>query len=139
MLLVFVVVAFVLVTAAGVAAARTAGAAALRWSRWLRWAALAAAAVTATVLAPASASDSGSFAVVLLGVPVALAAIQVGSELVTGHPWAAVDWPTAILALGWALLLALGIGLAFVPAALLQLAAAATATGIGRSARVGPD
>ena len=137
MLLVFVVVAFVLVTAAGVAAARTARPAAIRWSRWLRWAALAAAAVVAAVLAPAAARDSGWFAVVLLGVPVALAAIQVGSELVTGHPMAAVDWLTGILALGWALLLALGVGLAFVPAALLQLAAAATATGIGRTTRIG--
>jgi hypothetical protein len=137
-LLVFLVVAVLLLTAAGVAAARAAGPAALRWSRRLRWAALAAAAVAAGVLAPAAARDSGRFAVVLLGIPVVLAAISAGWELLTGHPRAAVDWAAAILAMGWAMLLALGVGLAFVPAALLQIAAAATATGIGRTTRIGP-
>jgi hypothetical protein len=138
MLPVLVVVASALVTAAGVAAGRTAGPAASGWSRWLRWAALAAAAVAAVVLAPAAARDSGWFAAVLLGVPVALAAIPVGWDLVTGHSPAAVDWPAAILAMGWAVLLALGVGLAFVPAALLQLAAAAMATAPGRTAPAGP-
>jgi hypothetical protein len=128
MLLVLVVVAILLVTAAGVAIARNAGPAAHRWSRWLRWAALAAATVVAAVAAPAAVRDSGWFAVVLLGVPVTLAAIPVGWDLITGQPRAAVDWPAAILAMGWAVLLALGVGLAFVPAALLQFAAAAIAT-----------
>jgi hypothetical protein len=40
--------------------------------------------------------------------------------------------------IGWAVLLALGIGLAFVPAALLQLAAAATASAAERPARTEP-
>jgi hypothetical protein len=128
MLLVLVIGASLLVTAAGMAARRTAGPAARRWSRWLRWAALGAAVVAAAVLAPAAARDSGSFAAVLLGVPVVLAALPVGWDLVTGRLHAAIDWPAAILAMGWAVLLALGIGLALVPAALLQLAAAATAS-----------
>jgi hypothetical protein len=123
MLLVLVIAASLLVAAAGIAAGRTAGPAA-PWSRWLRWAALGAAVVAAAGFAPAAARDSGWFAVVLLGVPVVLAAIPVGWDLVTGRPQAAIDWLAAILTMGWAVLLALGIGLAFVPAALLQLAAA---------------
>jgi hypothetical protein len=137
MLLVLVIGASLLVTAAGMAARRTAGPAARRWSRWLRWAALGAALVAAAALAPAAARDSGRFAAVLLGVPVVLAALPVGWDLVTGRPQAAIDWPAAILAMGWAVLLALGIGLAFVPAALLQLAAA-TASASDRTVRPGP-
>jgi hypothetical protein len=76
--------------------------------------------VAAAALAPAAARDSGRFAAVLLGVPVVLAALPVGWDLVTGRPQAAIDWPAAILAMGWAVLLALGIGLAFVPAALVE-------------------
>jgi hypothetical protein len=128
MLLVLVVAASLLVTMAGMAAGRTAGPAARRWSRWLRWAALGAAVVAAAVLASTVARDSGWFAAVLLGVPVVLAALPVGWDLITGRPQAAIDWSAAILAMGWAVLLALGIGLALVPAALLQLAAAATAS-----------
>jgi hypothetical protein len=109
-----------------------------QWARWLRWAALAAAAVAAVALAPAVARDSGWFATVLLGVPVVLAAIPVGLDWLTGRVWGGVEWLAAILAMGWAVLLALGIGLAFVPAALLQLAAAATAMAPGRTERVGP-
>jgi hypothetical protein len=135
MLVVLVIAASVLVTVAGMLAGRTGGPAARRWSRWLRWAALGAAVFAAAVLAPAAARDSGSFAAVLLGVPVVLAAFPVGWHLVTGRPQAAIDWLAAILAMGWAVLLALGIGLAFVPAALLQLAAAATGSAADRTVR----
>jgi hypothetical protein len=139
MLLVLVIAASLLVTvAAAMAAGRTAGPAARRWSRWLRWAALGAAVVAAAALAPSAARDSGWFAAVLLGVPLVLAALPVGWVLVTGRTQTAIDWPAAILAMGWAVLLALGIGLAFVPAALLQLAAAATASAAGRTVRTGP-
>jgi hypothetical protein len=127
MLGLLVITASLLATIVGIAAARTAGPAACRWSRWLRWAALGAAVVTAAALAPLVVADSGSFAAVLLGVPVVLAALPLGWDLFTGRPHGAIDWPAAVLAMGWAVLLALGIGLAFVPAALLQLAAAATA------------
>jgi hypothetical protein len=141
MLGLLVITASVLVTIVGIAAGRTVGPAARRWSRWLRWAAFGAAVVTAAALASPVVADSGSSAAVLLGVPVVLAALPLGWDLFTGRPHGAVDWPAAVLAMGWAVLLALGIGLAFVPAALLQLAAAATAQrsrpdrGDGRSNR----
>jgi hypothetical protein len=138
MLLVLVIAASLLVIVAALAAGRTAGPAGRRWSWWLRWAALGAAMVAAAVLAPAAARDSGSFAAVLLGVPVVLAALPVAQHLVTGRPCTAIDWSAAILAIGWAVLLALGIGLALVPAALLQLAAAATAGAARRTVRTGP-
>jgi hypothetical protein len=138
MLLALVIAASLLVMVAGMAAGRTAGPAARRWSRWLRWAALGAAVVAAAVFAYAAARDSGWFAAVLLGVPVVLAALPVGWDLVTGRPHAAIDLTAAILAMGWAVLLALGIGLAFVPAALLQLAAAATTSAADRTVRTGP-
>ncbi len=138
MLLVLVIAASLLVTVAGMAARRAAGPAARRWSRWLRSAALGAAVVAAAVLALAATRDSGWFAAVLLGVPVVLAALPAGWDLVTGRSQAAIDWPAAILAMGWAVLLALGIGLAFVPAALLQLAAAATASAADRTVRTAP-
>jgi hypothetical protein len=90
------------------------------------------------VIASVAARDLGRFAAVLLGVPIVLAALPVRWDLVTGRPQAAIDWPAAILAMGWAVLLALGIGLALVPAALLQLAAAATASAADRTVRTGP-
>jgi hypothetical protein len=133
MLLVLIIAASLLVTVAGLVARRTSGPAAHRWSQWLRLAALGAAAVAAVVLAPAAARDSGRFAAVLLGVPIVLAAVPAGWYLFTGRPRGGIDWLAAVLAIGWAVLLALGIGLAFVPAALLQLAAAATATATDRS------
>jgi hypothetical protein len=138
MLVVLVIAASVLLTVAGMLAGRTGGPAARRWSRWLRWAALGAAVFAAAVLAPAAARDSGSFAAVLLGVPIVLAALPLGWHLVTGRPQAAIDWLAAIVAMGWAILLALGIGLALFPAALLQLAGAATASGADRTVRTGP-
>lgn len=125
MLLVLVTGAGLLLLAGAVAVARRTGPAT---ARWLRWAALAAALVAAVVLAAAVASDAGWFAIVLVGVPVALAALPVGWERLTGRDVAAVNWGAAVLALGWAVLLALGVGLALIPAALLQLAAAAAAT-----------
>jgi hypothetical protein len=137
MLLILVVIASLIVMAAGIAAGRAGGPAARRWVAWLRWAAFAAAAVAAVVLAPAVARDSGSFATVLLGVPVVLAALPIGMERIAGRAWGGgIDWLAAILAMAWAVLLALGIGLAFIPAALLQLAAATTAMVSGRTARV---
>ena len=131
MLLVLVAVASLIVIAAGLAAGRAGGPAARRWADWLQWAGLAAAATAALTLAPAAAQDSEWFATVLLGVPVLLAALSVGFERITGRAWSGIAWPAAILAMAWAVLLTLGIGAAFLPAALLQLAAAATATASG--------
>jgi hypothetical protein len=62
MLLILVVIASLIVMAAGIAAGRAGGPATCRWVAWLRWAAFAAAAVAAVVLAPAVARDSGWFA-----------------------------------------------------------------------------
>ena len=137
MLLLLVVVGFLIVMAAGIVAGRAGGPAARRWADWLRWVALVAAAVAAVVLAPAVARDSGWFAIVLLGVPIVLAALPVGLNWITGRARSGIDWLAAILAMAWAVLLALGIGVAFLPAALLQFAAAAaaTATASGRTAR----
>jgi hypothetical protein len=139
MLLILVVVAPLIVIAAGIVAGRAGGPAARRWADWLRWAAFATAAVAAVMLAPAVVRDSGWFATVLLGVPVVLAALPVGLNRITGRCWSGIDWLAAILAMAWAVLLALGIGVAFLPAALLQFAAAATATASGRTAGLGPD
>lgn len=128
MLLVLAIVASLVVAALGIVAGRKAGAGGQRWARWLRWAALAVAVVAAAVLTPAAARDAGWFAAVLLGVPVVLPALPVAWDLIAGRPAPALDWLAAIAAMVWAILLALGIGLAFIPAALLQLAAAATTT-----------
>jgi hypothetical protein len=135
MLLILLVVASLIVIAAGILAGRTGGPAARRWADWLRWTAFATAAVAVAMLAPVVARDSRWFATVLLGVPVVLAALPVGLARITGRAWSGIDWLAAILAMAWAVLLALGIGVAFLPAALLQLAAAATAS--GRTAALG--
>ncbi len=129
MLAVMVLAGVVLVVAAAVLARRVSGPSGPRWSRWLQWAALAAAVVAAVVLGPAAAEDAGWFAAVLLGVPVVLAAIPPVWDLVAGAVGGLVGWTAAVLAIGWALVLALGIGLAFLPAAFLMLAAAASRTG----------
>ena len=131
MLLIVVVAASLIVIDAGIAAGRIGGAAARRWADWLQWAGLAAAAVAALTLAPVAADDSGWFAAVLLGVPVLLAALPVGFDLITGRAWSGLAWLAAILTMAWAVLLALGIGAALLPAGLLQLASAATATASG--------
>lgn len=128
MLVTVVVAAALLVVAAAVAARRAPGPTARRWSRWLQWAAVVAAAVAAIALGPAAARDSGWFAAVLLGVPVVLAALPLAWDLTLGRATTLVSWLSAVLATVWALLLALGVGLAFLPAAFLMLAAAAGRT-----------
>lgn len=129
-MLVLVVTAGVLLAVlAAVMVRRAPGPAAEQWSRWLQWAGLAAAVVAAIALGPDAVQDSGWFAIVLIGVPVVLAALPPLWDLTVGRGGAAVGWLAAVVAVGWALLLALGIGLAFLPAAFLMLAAAAARTG----------
>jgi hypothetical protein len=88
----------------------------------LRWTALVLAAAAAAILAVPVWADSGTFAIWGLGLPVALciAPIVAGpsrySDLVAGT--------SAVAQLAWAVLLALGVGLYFLPAALVELAAA---------------
>ena len=109
----------VVLLAAAVALRRRQSAAAV-----LRRLALAVTVVLAAALAPSTVSDAGWFAAVLLGVPVALALAPVLARGVTTA--------SAVLMLGWGLLLGLGVGLWFVlPAVLLGAAAAA---GTGRTA-----
>jgi hypothetical protein len=88
----------------------------------LRLLAVLLAVVAAAVVFPPTVRDSGAFAIWALGAPV----------LVTVAPLFAaryrhgvvVTWVAAILLLGWSVLLALGVGLALLPAALAETAAA---------------
>jgi len=93
------------------------------WARPLHWGALLTAVAAAVAAWSTTWSDSGAFALLLLGVPVVLAAASLG--IPEQARWRRVGvWLFALLLLGWALLLGLGVGLVFVPAALLLLAAA---------------
>jgi hypothetical protein len=96
-------------------------------SRVLRWLALALALVTAAVLFGPVWADSGGFAVWALGLPVLLcvAPIAVSSSRYS----VAVTWLVATALLAWSLLLGLGVGLFLLPAALVEVAAAAAQTG----------
>jgi len=94
----------------------------------LQWGVLVAALVAAVAAAvaawPTTWSDSGAHAILLLGVPVVLGAASLCLPEQGRWRWFGV-WLVALLLLGWALLLGLGVGLIFVPAALLLLLAAA--------------
>ncbi len=93
------------------------------WARPLQWGALLAALAAAVAVWSTTWSDSGAFALLLLGVPVLLTAASLG--IPERARWRRVGvWLFALLLLWWALLLGLGVGLVFVPAALLLLAAA---------------
>ena len=93
------------------------------WARPLRWGALLSAVAADVGVWSTTRSDSGAFALLLLGVPVVLAAASLG--IPEQARWRRVGvWLFALLLLGWALLLGLGVGLVFVPAAMLSLAAA---------------
>jgi len=89
----------------------------------LRWTALVLAAAAAAVLFVRVWADSGTFAIWGLGLPVLLSIppIVAGSSrystLVTGA--------SAIGQLAWAVVLALGVGVYFLPAAFLELMAVA--------------
>ena len=88
----------------------------------LRLLAVLFAVVGAAVAFPAAVSDSGAFAIWGLGLPVLVTlAPLVAARYRHGT---AVTWVAAILLLGWSVLLALGVGLALLPAALAETAAA---------------
>ena len=95
-------------------------------SRVLRWLALAVALGTAVLLFGYTWSDSGSFAVWALGLPVLLCAAPILAA--PGRFAVVVTWLVAGLLLAWSLVLALGIRLFLLPAALVELAAAAALT-----------
>lgn len=128
MLVVIVTVGALLVVGAAVVARRASTGSRRQWSRWLQWAAFVVAVLAAVVVGPAAVRDSGWFAVVLLGVPIVLAALPPAWDLTVGRAGSVVMWLTAVLTLVWAVLLALGLGLVFLPAAFLMLAAATIRT-----------
>lgn len=108
------------------------------WARPLQWAPPLAAVVAAVAVWPTTWPDSGAFALLLLGVPVVLAAAPLGMPEQARWRRAGV-WLVALLQLGWALLLGLGVGLLFVPAALLLVAAAATVPNADLTKKSGLD
>jgi hypothetical protein len=90
--------------------------------RALRRAGLVLTALVAAVLTPSTVEDSGVAAAYLLGVPVAGAAIPLLAELRDSAVTLA-DAVGAAVVTGWGLLLALGIGMFFLPGGFLLLAA----------------
>ncbi|MGI5215953.1 hypothetical protein [Plantactinospora sp. CA-290183] len=92
--------------------------------RVVRLAGLAITAGVALLLAPLTVQDSGAAALYLLGVPV-LATLPPLLAHRLGRAAGIVDLLAALVIGGWGLLLALGIGVAFLPGALLYAAAAA--------------
>jgi len=94
----------------------------------VRLAGLAIVVLTVGLLAPYTVGDSGSAAIYLLGVPVVAALLPV---LARGR---AVDLLAGVVIGAWGLLLGLGIGVAFLPAALLYLAGAVASPARGGAA-----
>ena len=85
-------------------------------------------AVGAALVAPAW-RDSGAFALVLVGVPVAAAVVVLGAELAARSATAAT-WVAAAVMLVWSLLTGLGLGLHFLgPSVLMALAAVVSTPG----------
>jgi hypothetical protein len=118
-----------LVGAAAVAAALLIGRPA-DGRRIVRLAGAAIVVLTAGLLAPSTVQDSGSAAIYLLGVPVLAALLPVLAQRI-GVAARSADLLAGVVIGGWGLLLGLGIGAAFLPAALLYLASAVAAPGHG--------
>ncbi|MGY2129150.1 hypothetical protein [Blastococcus sp. SYSU DS0617] len=87
-----------------------------RGGRLHRWATGLAVLVALALVVPV-VQDSGAWAVVLLGVPVVLALAAMWSAGTRWSVWA--TGAAAVLVLVWSLLLAQGIGLFFLPVAVL--------------------
>jgi hypothetical protein len=92
-------------------------------SRVLRWSALAITVLVAAALTPYTVDDSGAAAGYLLGVPVFAALLPVLAQRF-GRLAAVADLVATVVIIVWGLLLALGIGGAFLPVALLFLGSA---------------
>ncbi|WP_433114475.1 hypothetical protein [Micromonospora sp. CA-246542] len=95
--------------------------------RVLRWSTLAITVLVAAALTPFTVDDSGPAASYLLGVPVVAASLPVLAQRF-GRLAGVVDLVAALVIGGWGLLLGLGIGAAFLPAAVLLIASAAVGT-----------
>jgi hypothetical protein len=96
----------------------------------LRRGALALAVAAAALLFGPVWADSGAFAVWGLGLPVLLCVAPVVAA--ESRVATAVTWVAAVALLTWSILLALGVGLFLLPAAVVELAAAVTRTVPGR-------
>jgi hypothetical protein len=92
-------------------------------SMTVRWVAFALALVPAAALFGPVWSDSGSFAVWGLGLPVLLSLVPIVAG--TSRYAVAATSLVAVALLGWSLVLALGVGVYFLPAAFAELVAAA--------------
>jgi hypothetical protein len=88
--------------------------------RTVRWAGAAIVVLTAALLAPSTVQDSGPAALYLLGVPLVAALLPLLAQRI-GVGGRTADLLAGAVIGAWGLLLGLGIGAAFLPAALLYL------------------
>jgi hypothetical protein len=95
-----------------------------------RWAALGIAVLTAALLVIPLTAEGGAFAVVALGLPVLLSAIPVATA--STRYATVITWVVAGVLMVWALLLGVGLGWALLPAAVVELLAAAWQSGSKR-------
>lgn len=105
-------------------------------ARWLRLVAVILTLVVAAVVAAPAWDDSGSFALVLVGIPVGCAAIVLMTSLV-GRSAALAAWVAGGVMMLWGLLTGLGLGAYFLVPAVLMIAAAAASTGEARRSTTG--
>ncbi|MGC4746754.1 hypothetical protein ACLQ28_13975 [Micromonospora sp. DT201] len=91
--------------------------------RVVRWSALTITVLVVAALTPYTVDDSGAAASYLLGVPVVAALLPVLAQR-WGRLAGVADVVAAVVIIGWGLLLGLGIGGAFLPAAVLLIASA---------------
>jgi hypothetical protein len=89
----------------------------------LRWVALGIAVVTAALLVLPLTADGGAFAIWGLGLPVLLCAVAVATAATRYST--PITWGVAVAQLVWAVVLGLGFGMALLPAAFVELMAAA--------------
>ena len=138
MMVIVVSVVLIAVVCAVAFGAGTRGESLARVGYGVRIAACVFAVVVALIIVGPAWADSGAFALLLVGVPIFLAA---GSLLVKGHGrrTAAVVWVAAVLMLGWALLTGLGSGLFFLGPAIVMVAAATASTLANQSPGVKAD
>lgn len=125
-------VAVVLVILGVVGASYQRGQGAARWvPRLLIFLATAVAIGTAIAFGPAAWRDSGGFAVVLVGVPVLCCLVALVADLADRRRAISTTFAAAGLLI-WSLITVVGLGLLFLPAALLLAAAAAVGWQGGR-------
>lgn len=96
--------------------------------------ALALSVIGAGAAVPDVLTESGAVGLILLVPPVLLTGALVATWSGTrGTPYRVVAWAFAVVVTGWALVMGLGVGLVFLPAAIALLLAAAATAGPSRS------